>query len=248
MNNVSRNLLIGATTIAFSALFLNIYFDVKSPELVQLGDPQVKTASPSPVENERLLAETKGPLLSSSTTELTGSEMLPSSPLQKSFASSDPAFAWRKVDLVSLQNEMPDNLYWLLASPTNDALVQEQRKEIKEFWKQQYAKVLSNNATETEIRAYYEHRHQVSTDYIVFATTLLNRHSKDLPERDYHFQILARNIHLAQLEELPRKLQNALDNRDAFESRRSEWLADKSAYETQLHAEREEALRAMGKI
>jgi len=73
----------------------------------------------------------------------------------------------------------------------------------------------------------------------------LNRHSKDLPERDVSFQQLARNLHLARLEELPKKLANALELRTKHEQRRTEWLADKEAFEEALRAEKEDAERLL---
>jgi hypothetical protein len=250
MNKFSRNLLIGVTFAGLSAIALNIYLMERSPSIEQLSETQNPTEAtdPAPDKNLPVTSNTNSLHTQSLAKDLIGGEMLPSNAFQQAFSDSDPAYAWSKVDLEALQSDMPDNLYWLLAAPTSDSVVQEQRKEIKEFWQQQYAKVLSNQATEEEIRAYYEHRNQVSTDYIKFSTSLLNRHSKDLPERDYHFQVLARNIHLVQLEELPKKLQKALENRADFQKRRNEWLADKTAYESQLQAEREEALRALGKI
>ncbi len=248
MNKITRKLFIGATTVSLSLIALNVFLEqgpsttpVQSEVSSQTQTEQLEVGEDLPIKTNAYQRD----LLSK---ELTGGEMLPHNPLEQSFSESDHAFAWAKVDLGALRNEMPDNLYWVLAAPTSDEVVREQRKELKEYWQQQYAKVLSNTATETEIRAYFEHRHQVSSDYIKFATSLLNRHSTDLPERDYHFQVLARNLHLAQLEELPKKLQNALENKARFEQRRNEWLADKSAYEAQLQSEREEALRALGKI
>jgi len=164
------------------------------------------------------------------------------------FPKNDPAWAWAKVDLESIKQEIPDNLYWALGAPTQDAALLERRKENKEHWDNEYGKVLSNTANETEIRDYYAHQNAVSTDYIEFATLLLNRHSKDLPEEAYGLQTLARNLHLARLEEIPGKLNNALERRNSHITRREVWLADKEGFESNLSAEREEALRALGKI
>ncbi len=252
MKNFTRKLIIVTSVVSVSVIAFTLSMDSEYPSLEQRSEMQsaaeqrVDLAPPndSGVAQVDVNARPQESLIA----ELMGGDVLSLNALQKAFSSDDPAFAWAQVDLEELQNEMPDNLYWALAAPTDDPVVQEQRKEIKEFWEQQYGEILSNRATEVEIRAYYEHRNQVSTDYIVFATALLNRHSTDLPERDYHFQILARNVHLAQLEELPQKLQQALENRERFEQRRSEWLANKSAFESQLHAEREAALRDLGKI
>lgn len=161
------------------------------------------------------------------------------------FPSDDPAWAWSKVDMDRLQQDMPDNLYWQLAAPTTDAFVLEQREEIKRYWEQEYGQILSNKASEKQIRAYYAHQHKVSTDYVIFATKLLDRHGFDIPEKDYSFQTLARNLHLAKLEEIPKQLARAIELKNAHEARKKEWLADKEAFETNLRIQREEALRAL---
>ena len=161
------------------------------------------------------------------------------------FPEGDPAWAWAKVDIERLQSEMPDNLYWTLAAPTSDEWLIAHRKETKAYWEAEYGQILSNKASEKQIRDYYAHQHKVSTDYVIFATQLLNRHIKDLPERDVSFQKLARNLHLARLEELPKKLNNAIELRQKFQARRAEWLADKAAYEDALRIEREDAERLL---
>jgi len=164
------------------------------------------------------------------------------------FDADDSAYAWAKVDLVALQNEMPDNIFWELAAPTQDESVLAERKEAKAYWQTQSARILSNQANEQEIRDFYARKQRVSSDLVSFSTALLNRHAKDLTERDYGLQNLARTLHLARLEEIPQQLAKALDNRKQFEARRATWLSDKASYEAQLALEREAALREMGKI
>lgn len=169
-------------------------------------------------------------------------------PLPPGFDPDDVAVAWAKVDLASLEREMPGNLYWLLSAPTEDQNVLDERQRIKEYWTDQYNRINANLASEEEIYAYFEHRTKVASDNVAFATALLNRYGAVMPERGRHLQTFARNLNLVQLQELPKKLQNALESRDAFLQRRNEWLADKQAYEAKLAQEREAALRNMGKI
>lgn len=164
------------------------------------------------------------------------------------FDANDVAAAWAKVDLEALRNSMPNNLYWVLAAPTSDAAVLAERKEIKQYWEAQYKLINANHADEATIRAYFEHKTHMANDYVEFATALLNRYGADMPEEGRHLQTFARNLNLVQLQELPKKLQNALDSRKAFLERRENWLADKEAYEAKLAQEREAALRELGKI
>ncbi len=173
---------------------------------------------------------------------------LPQSPIPEGYEHDANAIAWSKVDMDSLKADMPNNLYWVLAAPTKDEVVLAERKEIKAYWDAQYAKINSNQASEDEIRAYFKHREQVATDYVEFATSLLNRYGNVLPEEAYSFQVFARNLNVVVLQELPKKLNNALESRKRFIEERESWLADKAAYEAKLAQEREAALRELGKI
>lgn len=160
----------------------------------------------------------------------------------------DAAAAWAQVDLEALRAQMPNNLYWQLAAPTQDASVLAQRKEITSYWEAQFAKINANLASEVEIRAYFDHRQRRSEDYVEFATVLLNQYGDVLPEQARHFQVFARNLNLVQLQELPKKLTQALENRKRFLAKREAWLKDKTAFEEKLAQEREAALRELGKI
>jgi len=161
------------------------------------------------------------------------------------FPSDDPAWKWAQVDMDELRDEMPDNLYWELASPTQDEQLLEYRKETKAYWEKEWGQINSNNAPEEKIRAYYAHQHKVSTDYVLFSNRMLEKYHTVLPEKDVGFQKLARNLNLAKLEELPRKLARSLELREQHVKRREEWLADKETFEANLQAEKEDAERLL---
>lgn len=144
---------------------------------------------------------------------------------------ADPAVAWSKVDLDAVRAQMPDNLYWKLSMPTKDAALLREREEVRGYWKQQYGKVLSNTATEEEVRAYYAHRQRLSADSVEFAAHLLDHYRDVLPERDLGLLELARELHLARLEEYPRNLSDALERREAHEAARRAWLEDQARFE-----------------
>ena len=144
---------------------------------------------------------------------------------------ADPAVAWSKVDLAAVRAAMPNNLYWKLSMPTTDAALLREREEIRADWNRQYGKVLSNTATEQEVRDYYAHRLRLSADSVEFATYLLDHYRDVLPERDVRLLELARELHLARLEELPRNLSDALERREAHEKARQAWLADQERFE-----------------
>jgi hypothetical protein len=105
-----------------------------------------------------------------------------------------------------------------------------QREEDRAYWEAEYGKVLSNTATEEQVRDYYAHQRMVSSDAIEFSTHLLEHYGDVLPERDVGMLQLAMKLHMAKLEELPRNLQAALERRDDHEQRRNEWLEQQRAF------------------
>jgi hypothetical protein len=120
--------------------------------------------------------------------------------------------------------------------PTTDAALLREREEIRSYWNRQYGKVLSNTGTEQEVRDYYAHRLRLSADSVEFATYLLDHYGDVLPERDVRLLELARELHLARLEELPRNLSDALERREAHEKARQAWLADQERFEEEGEA------------
>jgi hypothetical protein len=103
-------------------------------------------------------------------------------------------------------------------------------------------------ADESEIREYYSYQQRLSEDYVQAVTLMLNKYGSVLPEEDYSGQTLARNMHLAKLQEMPLLMTRALEQRQEFIEERDQWLADKSAYQAKQEALAAEANRALGKI
>ncbi|HEY8152742.1 MAG TPA: hypothetical protein VII72_01300 [Myxococcota bacterium] len=150
-------------------------------------------------------------------------------------AAPDPAAgelgsAWASVDLEEIRRVMPDNLYWQVAMPTEDARVLRDREDERARWNVEYGKVLSGNASEAEIMAYYAHRQRLSADYVEFTSYVLDQHGDDLSEQDVELLELARRLHLARLEEYPRQQQEAFDRKRKQDQARADWLADQEAF------------------
>jgi hypothetical protein len=141
------------------------------------------------------------------------------------------AIAWSQVDLDEVRAAMPDNLYWQRSVPTSDPEVLRERERDREYWNHEYGKVLSNTASEEEVRAYYAHRQRLSADSVEVTTYLLDHYGHVLPERDVGLLALARRLHLARLEELPRDLSDALVRREAHEQARLDWLEQQRLFE-----------------
>lgn len=173
---------------------------------------------------------------------------LPEQELDPADAYDAKAEAWAKVDFELLKAEMPDNLFWSMSMPTTDEAVLQHRAEVREGLKEVETKMMSRHATEEEIRGYYSYQQQLSEDYVIALTEIINRYGHVFPEEDYSGQTLARTLHLSKLQEMPAKLTRALEQREQFLAEKSEWMADKDAYRAKLEAEAAEANRALGKI
>ncbi|MEO8604557.1 MAG: hypothetical protein ABI629_18445 [bacterium] len=136
------------------------------------------------------------------------------------------AAAWAKVDLAAVRKALPDNLYWTQAMPTQDEAEIERRASERQRWNELYGKILSGTGSDEEIRAYFDERAHLSGDYVEFTTYLLDHYSDDLLERDVSLLQLARRLHLARLEEVPRRMQEALERKQQQDEARAKWQAE----------------------
>jgi hypothetical protein len=140
------------------------------------------------------------------------------------------AAAWAQVDLAEVHRAMPDNLFFELAVPTTDEAVIEARAAERRRWNEEYGKILSGTGTEEEIRAYYDQRARLSTDYIEFTSYLLDHYRDVLLERDVGLLELARKLHAARLEEIPRKVEEAFERKRQQDEAREAWLKDEAEF------------------
>jgi hypothetical protein len=138
-------------------------------------------------------------------------------------APDDPARAWASVDLDAIRKALPDSTYWKMAAPTKDPEVLRQREEERDRWNVEYGKVLSNTATAEEIDAYYAQRQRLSEDYLEFIVYLLTNYGYQIPERDVAALKLAAEMHHERLEEIPRRIVEAQQRREAHEAARRAW-------------------------
>jgi hypothetical protein len=138
--------------------------------------------------------------------------------------------AWAAVDLETVRQAMPDNIYWRMSAPTKDPEVLRVREEERARWNEAYGRVLSNTATEEEILAYYAHRDRLASDYVQFATYILENYGNDLSIRDLGLLKVAVELNLARLEEIPRQISEAQERRKAHEQAREAWLRDQADF------------------
>lgn len=140
------------------------------------------------------------------------------------------AAGWANVDLEEVRRALPDNRYWEMGAPTSDEAEIERRARERERWNVEYGKVLSGTGSDEEIRAYYDERARVSGDYVEFTTYLLDHYGEVLHPRDVSLLQLARRLHLARLEEIPRSLEQALQRKAEQDEARARWQADERAF------------------
>ncbi len=140
------------------------------------------------------------------------------------------AAAWANVDLDEVRRALPGNVYWQMGAPTTDEREIERRARERDRWNVEYGKVLSGTGSDAEIRAYYDERARLSGDYVEFTTYLLDHYGDVLPARDVSLLTLARRLHLARLEEIPRSLEQALQRKGEQDEARARWQADERAF------------------
>jgi hypothetical protein len=135
------------------------------------------------------------------------------------------------VDLEEVRRALPHNGYWENSAPTENVRTIQQREEDEAHWNVEYGKVLSGTGSEQEIDAYFAHRQRVSADAVEFTGYLLDHYGEHLSERDTALLELARSLHLARLQELPRKIEEARERKRQQDAARAAWLADERAFD-----------------
>lgn len=129
-----------------------------------------------------------------------------------------------EVDLVALRREMPDNLYWQRAVPTEDPEELHARAKAAAERNELFGKVLSNTASVAEIQSFYADKLRQSNDYAAFVKRLLEKHKDQLSERDLGLFGLALELHTARAVEIPREEADALARRAKYQEKRAAWL------------------------
>jgi hypothetical protein len=144
----------------------------------------------------------------------------------------DTADAWAQVDFDEIRAAMPDSLYWKMAFPTKDPKLLEERDKIRAEWNVQFGKVQSNTATDEEIDAYYADQQKLSNDYLEFLVYLAQHYGNVVPRGEIGALKLAGEMHLARLEEMPRKIAEAKERHAAHEAARQAWLEEQKQFAT----------------
>lgn len=144
----------------------------------------------------------------------------------------DTADEWARIDFDEIKKALPDSTYWKMAFPTSDKDLIAERERIRAEWNTQYGKVQANTATDEEIDAYYGDQQKLSEDYVEFLVYLAEHHANEVPRSAVGALKLAGEMHLARLEEIPRKIAEAKERHAAHEKARQEWLAEQAKFAT----------------
>ena len=135
-----------------------------------------------------------------------------------------------EIDLREAQAVMPDNLYWQLAAPTKDPAVLEAREEEKKRRNEEYGRVLSGDANEEQVNAYYDYRERISTDFLEFAEWMSNRYGDKVNDQFRGLLDLSVNLHKARLAEIPRDREDALARSREREKIREDWRREQEEF------------------
>jgi hypothetical protein len=141
------------------------------------------------------------------------------------------------VDLGEVRAALPDNLYWQTAAPSDDPTLLEAREHEKAYRNELYGKILSGTGSDAEILEYYDYRARASTDYVQFVDYLLEHYGSDLSDQDQTLLHLARRLHLARLEEIPRRIQEARERKAQQDEARRAWLEQEQEFRGDAGAE-----------
>lgn len=145
---------------------------------------------------------------------------------------TDPADEWARIDFDEMRRALPDNLYWKMAFPTKDQALIDERAQTRERWNVEYGKVTANTATDEEIDAFYGEQQQISEDYLEWLVHLAEHYGNLVPRSAVGALKLAAEMHLARLEEIPRKMAEAKERHAAHERERQAWLEQQKQFAT----------------
>lgn len=128
-----------------------------------------------------------------------------------------------ELDLREAKALMPDNLYWKLGAPTKDADVLAEREAEEKRRNEEYGRVLAGDANEDEVRAYYDYRKKLSSDYLEFSE-FMSRRFKNSDNQEFVGMLeLAMKMHAQRLAQIPTDLQDALERSLEHEKAREDW-------------------------
>lgn len=177
----------------------------------------------------------EAPRLGSPTAPAPAAVPEPQMSVRKKTAEEEPVpfidgLVYGEVDLREARAVMPDNLYWQLAAPTKDPAVLEAREEEKKRRNEEYGRVLSGDANEEQVNAYYDYREKMSADFLEFAEWMSNRYGDKVDDQFRGLLDLSVKLHKARLAEIPRDREDALARSREREKIREDWRREQEEF------------------
>jgi hypothetical protein len=137
---------------------------------------------------------------------------------------------WGELDLREAKALMPDNLYWKWAAPTKDPDELAARDEERRRRNDEYGRVLSGDANEDEVRAYYDYRRKLSEDYLEFAEFMARRYRNSDNKEFVGMLELATKLHTQRLAQISGELEDALERSREHAKLREDWQRQKEEF------------------
>jgi hypothetical protein len=132
-----------------------------------------------------------------------------------------------EIDLREAKALMPDNLYWKLGAPTKDPDVLAARDEERRKRNEEYGRVLAGDANEDEVRAYYDYKKKLSSDYLEFSEFMSRRYRNSDNKEFIGMLELATKMHADRLKLLDAEQEDALQRSRDHAKAREEWQRQK---------------------
>jgi len=134
------------------------------------------------------------------------------------------------IDLREAKALMPDNLYWTLGSPTKDPEVLAAREAERKKRNEEYGRVLSGDADEDQVKAYYDYRRKLSADYLEFSEFMARRFREHGNDQFVGMLELATKLHAERLAALPAEMEEALARAAERAKVREDWQRQKEEF------------------
>ena len=127
------------------------------------------------------------------------------------------------IDLREARELMPDNLYWKNGAPTKDPEVLAAREQEQKRRNEEYGRVLSGDASEDEVKAYYDYRRRLAADYVEFSEFMQRKLRDSSNEELRGLMDLALKMNAEKLRQLPAELEDALARSRERAQVREDW-------------------------
>lgn len=135
-----------------------------------------------------------------------------------------------EIDLREARALMPDNMYWKFASPTKDEKILAERAEETRRRNEEYGRVISGDASEDEVKAYYDYRKRMASDYYEFAEFMSRRYKNSDNEQFRGMLDLAMKLNAQRLAQIPQELADALARAVDRAKVREDWQRQKEEF------------------